>query len=768
MSEELKKKVVKKKVSKKPVKKVSSKPTPKKKAIIEKPKETANITSNEDVGKVQLSENEETVDGGNFFTKTISKLSRKKKKGKGDTQKEADRKADDNKPTNPIRKLGSKRNLKNKPEYVELRDDAFAPPAGYKFTPSYIKTGNHYGTILKVVNKYGQNRNMEFGWFVRLIPRITVEGVRGYLIQSDKPVSNSEQLKIINEDVVGSVQTIQNAETTRRTTAHDLNIRDLAKVDLDRASILHGNQDVIIDADIRVLLVSDDPDAITEQIRQLNSHYGDEMSGIHLTSIGGEQEELLESLFTPPAGTDNDYTWMSSDFAGNDHMVRRGLTDDDGWALGTLVYSYAGGTATMALDRSFSTEELQNAGRICIATADSSYIHAYNPQFPASSLWGQVIANNVMAHGKKVYHIVLNDFNYYGGSKPKRNANGDIIPADFSAKSSLNNVLEHTNFAKGGINPLQVYGREENIIQAYGNNLKKIARIFHLLSGRKLTSQEQNLLIENLNNFYISQKLWIPEAEKYPKRLSIVGMSDPTKFPTMGDFISEFTNSLTGATHAREKTTETEINMLKNLQRVLRNALNENNALFNQPSTVPEQLDANIYQHYFHFSDLAYNRDILEAQFINVFDYITNFAEQDDVIMIHGMDNLSVDTISQYLSSAIKVLRRRKVRFAYSFDTVGSNTLTYRNAVSKEDHVQMADMFNMEGYLYEDFEDDFDYTILSTMTDKELGFYEQLVNDGEKLPTSIRKYMTESSNTRYQIRRKYDGVSNVVQGDFYI
>src|SRR5699024_4411775 len=149
-------------------------------------------------------------------------------------------------------------------------------------------------------------------------------------------------------------------------------------------------------------------------------------------------------------------------------------------------------------------------------------------------------------------------------------------------------------------------------------------------------------------------------------------MHDPSDFPTMGSFISELTNSLTGARNS-EISTEKDIDTLKSLKTTLENALRQNDQLFNHPSTVPNQLDPNIRQHYFHLGDLSYNSSLLEAQFMNAFNYVTNFADKDDVIMIHGVNQLSVDTLG-YLKDTIAMLRRRDVRFAYIFDTIGSNS----------------------------------------------------------------------------------------------
>ncbi len=44
--------------------------------------------------------------------------------------------------------------------------------------------------------------------------------------------------------------------------------------------------------------------------------------------------------------------------AGNDHAIRKGLDDANGWAIGTMSTSYASGVAFMALDDSFTSKVL--------------------------------------------------------------------------------------------------------------------------------------------------------------------------------------------------------------------------------------------------------------------------------------------------------------------------------------------------------------------------------------------------------------------------
>ncbi|END1833747.1 hypothetical protein ABLM60_004540, partial [Shigella flexneri] len=118
-------------------------------------------------------------------------------------------------------------------------------------------------------------------------------------------------------------------------------------------------------------------------------------------------EQMFTNALQAPKGDKNDYTWMSSDFAGNDHAVRRGLDDDNGVSVGGLTEDYTGGQALMSLYESIGK-------RAIVGAYESSSVFEYDmyPELTGSSLWGQRIANDAMVNGHRVFHIVMNDFEY--------------------------------------------------------------------------------------------------------------------------------------------------------------------------------------------------------------------------------------------------------------------------------------------------------------------------------------------------------------------
>lgn len=627
------------------------------------------------------------------------------------------------------------------------------PSVGYTFTPSFFKSGSRYGTIIRVVNKFGQNRNLPFGWMAELIPEITQYGVRAYLIETDKPSSRYVQdaiLHKINKDIArenheGEVQT-----------ENDEDLNECALHDLQKASQLLNRDQLVIDWKLRILLVSDDPDKIVYQLKQLQEtqYNSDRLRGIRLVGQGGDQRENLSHLWSPPVEEDkNEQTTVSSIYGGNDHFVRKGLSDKNGVPIGTLVESYSSGEALMDFDGSFSFDNPSHRGKILIACPESSgncIIDMGMNRYSGASLWGQAIANHVVLNGSsRVFHIVLNHFHY------------GFDDDDFLASPSIEEIIRRYDMSKGGINPLEIYTSHGNLNSAFNASISKIAKEFDLLSGDELTREEKLLLEQLLIEFFISRRLWDRKADENEFLAKAVNPKNHDNYPTFGSFVNELAN-MVNANKNDVLSTEKDRDSAKMLKKLLEKSIDSHRAIFNKTTSIDIPKVRSYRQSYFDLSELSGEQNVMEAQFLNVFDFVSYFARKNDVIMIHGLDRISYDTLS-YLQHSIKSLERERVRFAFLFDTVGANA---QLAKTQPNRKTMCDMFTIENLIYQKIEDEFDFTILGQMNDKELKDYEELL--GAKLPDQITRNLTGAGPYGYQIRRPSDATSNFVKARFLI
>lgn len=621
------------------------------------------------------------------------------------------------------------------------------PVTGYDYTPSIIKSGKRYGTVVSVVNKFGMNRNKQYGWFVDLIPQISVPNVKAYLFVASKPMSKKEQQKIFNKKVSGTIKTLDSHNDPKGASSGEIELRVLHANDLEMYTKKDTKEELGIDFQILMLLVSDNPDDVAEQLRVLKRNYADDMAGIDLMSVAGDQKALFKRLLKAPRKSVYDYCTMSSDFAGFDHSVRKGLDDENGVSVGELTVSLSNGNALMDLDGSFSK-------RILVSASSDSFIYQYDRKLSASSMWGQKIANHTMMNGHRVFHMVMNSFRYY--SKEGKN-NEDFT---FSCPPEMESVMKRVDLSRGGLNPIEMFGDKKNAIEIYNTHKRKIAQIFYYITQRQLSRNSLLMLEDLLNQFYYSNKLWDDKVNDNPLRARIIGVEKPETVPTSGDFLTWLKENLE---KIRLSGTETEINNAKDLYLTLKNALDSYPHLFNTTTNLPLRIDKDVLQYYYDLSGLRGNPELMEAQFLNTFDYITQLAQEGDVIMLHGINKLTTETLD-IVKNRIEVLMDAGIRMAYLFDEMS----TGNPIKGKEDElIYYSDMFNTKDILFKNFESQFDYTILGTMTRDEFEKYQRLIR--QKLPKDLADIITAADQPlQYQIRRPSDLTSNYILADFIV
>ncbi|HCU8763855.1 TPA: hypothetical protein OVG04_002668 [Staphylococcus aureus] len=679
------------------------------------------------------SEEQEKLKQAKEKEKQEKRESKKQKKSKKAKNKQEKKQSETKK--NRRSRLKREKQIAKERKIQALEGTTYAPSTGIIASASIMKSGNRYGTVFKVINNYGMNRNQKLGWAVNIIPEINVDGVKGYLLTSSKPFAQKEQSHYFKNVVPGTEETYEVNDTGNVNSHNDERLRKMRLDDLAQASVLDGDRNLAIDLRMYVLIVSDNPDSIQEQVRKLDKIYGKRISGIKLMSVAGEQEKMFrDCLLAIDGEEDRDYSLMSSIYSGFDHALRRGLNDRNGLPIGVLSDSHTRGQAFMNLDESFRR-------RILVASHSESSIRGYDSQRnSASSLWGQMVANHAMMNGHRTFHLVLNGHRYYG----------DLD--NFACPPSLNKYLAFVNLSEGGLNPIQPFGDINGSVQdkvnTFNNLKEKLYQIMYLISGRKLVYEREDIF-ERLNLFYENNKMWDNNPYDNPGRIKMGGIKDPSAVKTFGDFVRILNTAKHNAKYD-ETATDKEKDSARHIHQTVVNALESYDHLFNRTTTLPTRIDDSKLQWFYDVSEIT-TPDIREAQFLNAFDYCTHQAKRNDIVMIHGVDKISLETM-QIIQSSIEMLSARGVRIAYIFDKIGSGET--RQTIPK------SDIFNTDGILYSDLEQQFDYTILGTMSKQELVQYENKVK--QVLNEELESALMRDAPSQFQIRRPADLTSNIV------
>ncbi|WP_069854358.1 type II toxin-antitoxin system Phd/YefM family antitoxin [Staphylococcus equorum] len=317
-----------------------------------------------------------------------------------------------------------------------------------------------------------------------------------------------------------------------------------------------------------------------------------------------------------------------------------------------------------------------------------------------SSIWGKRIANDTVEQGHRVFHIVVNDFGYQVD-----NENDEVF-----------------DLSKGYLNPIEMFGDierdKDKKVQIFNANLKKISQMIKLMSGRTLSLEQKQMLEEALVNFYLQKRMWTQRPEKYPDELRIYGLKSET-IPKMGAFLTQLTDLLL-KTGNRKDYIESYIRDARHLERVSKNILNRYREIFNTKTTLPDPRTIEKTQIYYDLTELSDDKEVMEAQFLNVFNYILSSVESKDVIMVHGLDNITTETLS-FSKSLLNNAIEYGVKLVYLFDTIGGNN------ENESGDMKYANVFNTEGILYQDINTDFGFKTLGTMNLRDIVLYQEKI-----------------------------------------
>ncbi|WP_239710615.1 hypothetical protein [Mammaliicoccus sp. E-M21] len=621
---------------------------------------------------------------------------------------------------------------------LERKDSLMTPATGYTSTPNFMIANKRYANMTVLSNYYGLNRRKQYGWFINVIPEINIDSVRGYFIEVSKPVASDEQLQLIGaiEKTKKSIMNSQKETSAENSEAKQDQIKDLS----DARTKHSKEQDIIIDSQIRCMLVSDDANAIEEQLKNINTYYNETMYGLSLSSLPGQQDQLFKGLFRGVTSNLYDNTMMAFSYAGFDHMLKRVLNDEKGVPIGDVSQNVTLDTEAMFdLNKRFKS-------KVLVASPDFSIVGNFDPKLSSASLWGQKIANHAMAYGHRTFHIVLNDFEYYGSDDDNR----------FRAEEIMNTVIKKYDLSKGGINILEQFGDREDAARIYYNKLESLTYSIHLLLRQNNSKDMRTLTNKILNEFFLETGLWNKQASKYPEKARTI-VRNHASYPTLGRLVADMT--ILG--ERLNEQGKGRIEDVEDLEMALEGILNTNFNAFGGKTTLEHPNEnRDIYQFYYELDRLS--KEAKEVQFISVFDYIYPHADEGDIIMIHGMDQLSKDT-TKFMKDSLKKIEKNGVRIAFLFDKVGNQA---EDPNKDESDVEYADIFNVRGHLYQDIENDFDYTITGSMTQHDLKKYEYEIN--QTLPLHLKSIMLSNEKVQYMIRSSADDTTSFVAANFLI
>lgn len=628
-----------------------------------------------------------------------------------------------------------------KKQKEEKKDDKkfLTDSTPYRFTPSFMKHNGKYATIVKLYLRQGSNRDLSYMDVIDFVPTQANTGVEMYFIVDDKVIKSEEKDKLITQNSVKNLAVLEDDEQRAKDkrnksqqgeTQNVVEIRTSEQEDYALYQSIIGKSEVIAVFDWVLLVVGDSPEAIDEQLNQLNTRLKKEHDGAVWDSLPGEQQERFSRFFDELEPDRFKETTVSSNYAGLSVAMSAGLLDERGVPIGKDIFAPSQPTAFFDFENSTRSQAI-------IAMPKSSVIPFYRNQdsevqVPASSILAQAAANHIVMNGHRAHHIVLNKFDYFEDGKYYR-------PQDSER------IFKRYDVSKMTINMMQGFGDIKDVAKVYARLQQKIVNIFNVMRNLTLTETQESIISSALSEMYESEQYWIADADLYPERTKIVDIKYPETYATAATFLSSFT------TYAEKALREGKVNRAddaETLGNLLRSSLDMYRSVIGRTTTIEQTTALQVYYEFANASSLQ----LKQIQFLNTIEYIIHTAAKGDVIVIHGCEQL-YDRVVKMTVEAINAAKEKGIRFIFAFDTISSIS----NSVS----IPMNDMFKMQNVYYTDLDVDVSWSAVGQLIPKELDEYKKALNT--ELSDQIIATLQSKIENQVMIHRAIGKVNNFIQ-----
>ncbi|MCO4346300.1 hypothetical protein MTQ93_09610 [Staphylococcus agnetis] len=637
-----------------------------------------------------------------------------------------------------------------------LKKDFLVDDYPYMFEPSFFEHNGLHHAILTFYVREGSNKNLMPEDVLNLIPRSTYSGVNFTIINDDRIIKGDRKKRIISKNSSNNRGLIKATDETENEKPDDTKNKKEQRKEVYND---YEEYEKIIDSAVPIvvfkwslLVIGETREDVESQIIILNQELDKTRDGAQWDSIAGEQQDRLKKLFLPIPESTNELTATGNNYSGLNLAMNSGLKDPEGMPMGSNFLPLY--KSNVYFDFEHSTQKQA----IIAFSRERNLVprYAYSPSengkeeildISTSSLIGQYAANQYVMNGHKVQHIILNDFDYL------RKKGVYFRPPTVSDIFDSYDVMNLT------INPMEGFGQltEGTIDEKRGSAKRTFARIenrildiFTILKDFDMTEAEKSLILKTITSFYNDRDYWKPEHTLYPDAAAIANLEDPELYATLISFLNYFD------TIAKRYIDENKKDLAQNaetLQNTLRSALDTyTDVLARTTSIQPSEA----MQTYYDFSQIREEK-LKSIQLVNIIDYVINNADENDVIVIHGFDQVP-EKVAKMISANIKEAQRYgKVRFLFCFDEIESTTGKYG---------KMNDIFEMNQIFYQDLDTDVDWTMIGRLRQDELTRFEKALN--QYLGETVKQCLQYKQKNLGMIHRNIGSVNDFVNLDFFI
>lgn len=551
-----------------------------------------------------------------------------------------------------------KKNNKNKKEEkneekVKFQGERGTFTSGYSYheTDPYLKVGRRYFSIYDVLFRYGTNRDgaqQAVGWENILIPGTQIKTGTIRFVQRqkamDKATENDITTKKLSDHLIASNQGASSEEDSRE----QARMR-YRSADYSMARDLSGQEEPIIDTDIRLIISADSPELIEETYRLLKESYKErDVQGVQIVRRIGVQLDELRGLFVDISADNRHPSDMATTAAGRLFLPSSGFSDDSGVFLGYDTQSLLNQNPSIADVRGIRNAIVYTGGLRPYVSVDGS-----EPMLVESggSVIADVLAEGNYFEGQRTHHIILTPDTGYENEARRE---GDSLYFDMT---------------KTPINPFEVWGDNQTVILDANANFKKLRNMFMILMeqyGTEKGTSYGNTLEAELRNYFINvAHRYTRNPSKDPLRArQILASADHENYPNANEFLTSLVNLVGKASNSG---TERDQDRARDLRDNIKLIFDTYPTVFSSSTSIPDVFKADTRNIYYDISKASTDKNLTAALLLNTLSYVSHRALEDEVIVIHGLDyaNIPLDPLMDYRAR----MNRKNIGLITTFET---------------------------------------------------------------------------------------------------
>ena len=541
------------------------------------------------------------------------------------------------------KKIASSNNSK------KFKDDfGFTNGFGYKDTDPYLFFKSRYlvASVFDVLFDYGTHNPEEIGWICKVIPSENIHHCKLLFFEREKGVPKPKQKDIIQKKMASNLYSVDNTpETDMEQLSNNGNRSDDIKI----SAILAGRKDTIIDSDILMVIVSDSPEHIEQGLALIrNSYHNNNIDGITLVREVGRQYLEFRDLLSKVSADSFHSTDMSTVAADRLFFPSSGFSDEYGVSVGIDIDSLIYNNSAI-IDFTGVKNAIICTGEINPIISIGGFEGAAAVKDGGSAI-AQVISDGTYLSGLgRVHHIIMAGYPY-------------------NKEDSL-----YFDMGKKTINPMEVFGTPETVVQDANDNFDKVTEMLILVMENSNSNIDDTYirvkLEAMLEDWFIftagGQGLYTTDPNNEPKKAQMILATDNhDNYPTTSDFLIKLRDNLAQANDPDSK------REARLMYEAVKTAIHQYPNLFSGHTNLPNQYDKNIHNIYYDIQAYRHTPKIAGVAFLNTLAYVVNRAHQNDTIVIHGLDQLEVplESIIPYK----KIIKRKNIGLITTFEDKNS------------------------------------------------------------------------------------------------